>query len=197
MCLLQVCMRNIFVSANLTINSVLICVDVKQKKTRVKYYQWSICLWLSNNYFHVDSDISLVASTRMHLSPQWLRLLSVLRQRFCCCLLLQLWDSVLFYLLLRILLMQSSWWEREGCLRCLVCLPGVSWLLWSFFSQCQGCVCILWLWYCLIILTYYSLKCIEITSLSQTWYAITSPNASGYIIRASTWDFQQCGMCDQ
>ena len=28
-----------------------------------------ICLWLLNNYFHVDSDISLSVSTRMPYCP--------------------------------------------------------------------------------------------------------------------------------
>ena len=30
---------------------------------------WSICLGLLNNYFHVDSDISLAVSTRMPYCP--------------------------------------------------------------------------------------------------------------------------------
>ena len=37
--------------------------------THVKYCQWSICLCLLNNYFHVDSDISLAVSTRMPYCP--------------------------------------------------------------------------------------------------------------------------------
>ena len=44
---------------------VLICVAVEQKRTNVNYYQWSICLCLLNNYFHVNSDISLAISTKM------------------------------------------------------------------------------------------------------------------------------------
>ena len=36
---------------------------------------------------------------------------------------------------------------------CLVCLPGVSWLLCGSSSRCHGFVCSLWLWYFLIILT--------------------------------------------
>ena len=38
---------------------------------------------------------------------------------------------------------------------CLACLPGVSWLLCDSSSRCCGFVCNLWLWYFLIILTYY------------------------------------------
>ena len=48
---------------------VLICVAVEQKRTHVKYCLWSICLCLLNNYFHVDSDISLAVSTRMPYCP--------------------------------------------------------------------------------------------------------------------------------
>ena len=42
--------------------------------------------------------------------------------------------------------------ERAGCF---VCLPGVSWLLCGSSSRYHGFVCSLWLWYYLIILTYY------------------------------------------
>ena len=38
---------------------------------------------------------------------------------------------------------------------CFVCLPGVSWLLCGSSSRCHGFVCSLWVWYFLIILTYY------------------------------------------
>ena len=54
-----------------------------------------------------------------------------------------------------ILVLQSSWWGRESWLLCLICLPGVSWWLSGSSSQCFGVVCSLWLWYFLIILTYY------------------------------------------
>ena len=40
-------------------------------------------------------------------------------------------------------------------LLCFVCLPGVSWLSCGSSSRCRGFVCSLWLWYFLIILTYY------------------------------------------
>ena len=52
-----------------------------------------------------------------------------------------------------ILVLQSSWWG--SWLLCLICLPGVSWWLSGSSSQCHGVVCGLWLWYFLIILTYY------------------------------------------
>ena len=54
-----------------------------------------------------------------------------------------------------ILVLQSSWWGRESWLLCLICLPGVSWWLSGSPSRCRGVVCGLWLWYFLIILTYY------------------------------------------
>ena len=54
-----------------------------------------------------------------------------------------------------LLVLQSFWWGRESWLLCLVCLPGVSWLLCDSSSRCHGVVCSLWLWYFLIILTYH------------------------------------------
>ena len=71
-------------------------------------------------------------------------------------LLLPLWDSVIVrYVLLYVILCLSSWMRRESWLLCLVCLPGVSWLLSGSSSRCHGFVCSWWLWYFLIILTYY------------------------------------------
>ena len=68
-----------------------------------------------------------------------------------CWLLLQLWESVIVLCFavryfMSILVLQP----------CLVCLPGVSWLLYGSSSQCHGFVCSLWLCFFLIILTYYS-----------------------------------------
>ena len=54
-----------------------------------------------------------------------------------------------------ILVLQSSWWGRESWLLCLICLPGVTWWLSGSSTRCHGVVCGLWLWYFLIILTYY------------------------------------------
>ena len=54
-----------------------------------------------------------------------------------------------------ILVLQSSWWGRESWLLCLIFLAGVSWWLSGSSSWCHGVVCGLWLWYILIILTYY------------------------------------------
>ena len=45
--------------------------------------------------------------------------------------------------------------KRESCVLCLTCLPGVSWWLSGSSSRCHGVVCGLWLWYFLVILTYY------------------------------------------
>ena len=107
-------------------------------------------------------------TSKMHLSPpppRWLRLLSVLSRWFCCflafcLLLLPLWESVIVLCFvvrnfMSILVLQSSWWGRERWLLCLVCLPDVSWWLCGSSSRCYGFVCGLWLWYFLIILTYY------------------------------------------
>ena len=54
-----------------------------------------------------------------------------------------------------ILVLQSSWWGRESWLLYLICPPGVSWWLSGSSSRCHEVVCGLWLWYFLIILTYY------------------------------------------
>ena len=77
-----------------------------------------------------------------------------------CLLLLPLWESVIVLCFvvryfMSILVLQSSWWGRESWLLCLICLPGVSWWLSGSSSRCHGVVCSLWLWYFLIILTYY------------------------------------------
>ena len=82
---------------------------------------------------------------------------------FCCrwlFLLLPLWESVtvLCFVVpyfMFILILQSSWWGRESWLLCLISLHGVSWWLSGSSSRCHGVVCGLWLWYFLIILTYY------------------------------------------
>ena len=101
----------------------------------------------------------------MHLSPQWLRLLSVLWRWFCFSSLfvycftpiLEVCIVLCFVVryLMSILVLQSSWWGRESWLLCLICLPGVSWWLSGSSSRCHGVVCGLWLWYFLIILTYF------------------------------------------
>ena len=49
---------------------------------------------------------------------------------------------------------RSHCWTRIWLL-CLACLPGFSWLLCRSSSRCHRFVCSLWLWYFLIILTYY------------------------------------------
>ena len=77
-----------------------------------------------------------------------------------CLLLLPLWESVnvLCFVVrnfMSILVLQSSWWGRESWLLYWICLPGVSWWLSGSSSRCHGVVCSLWLWYFLIILTYY------------------------------------------
>ena len=78
-----------------------------------------------------------------------------------CLLLLPLWESVtvlcfVVRYFMSILILQSSWWGREIWLLCLICLPGVSWWLSGSSSLYRGVVVSgLWLWYFLIILTYY------------------------------------------
>ena len=71
-----------------------------------------------------------------------------------------MWESVnvlcfVVRYFMSILVLQSSWWGRESWLLCLICLPGVSLWLGGSSSRCHRVVCSLWLWYFLIILTYY------------------------------------------
>ena len=59
------------------------------------------------------------------------------------------------------LVLQSSWWGRESWLLCLVCLARALWLLCSSSSRCHVFIYSLWLWYFLIILTYYFAECMK------------------------------------
>ena len=73
---------------------------------------------------------------------------------------LSLWESVtvlcfVVRYFLSILVLQSSWWGRESWLLCLIFPPGVLWWLSGSSSRCHGVVCGWWLWYSLIIFTYY------------------------------------------
>ena len=78
-----------------------------------------------------------------------------------CWLILPIQDSVivLYFVSLHscfvIILME----KREIWLLCLVCLPGVSWLLCGYSSQCHGFVCCLW----------YSLTTFGCHSCEQRW----------------------------
>ena len=77
-----------------------------------------------------------------------------------CLLLLPLWESVIVLCFVArcfvsLLVLQSSWLGRESWLLGLICLPGVPWWLSGSSSQCHRVVCGLWLWYFLIILSYY------------------------------------------
>ena len=53
------------------------------------------------------------------------------------------------------LVLQSSWWGRESWLLYFVCLSDVLWFLCSSPSRCRALVFSVWLWYFLIILTYF------------------------------------------
>ena len=56
-----------------------------------------------------------------------------------------MWESVIVLCFVvcyfvSILVLQSSWWGRESWMLCLVCLPGVSWLLWLFLAVPWVCL---------------------------------------------------------
>ena len=95
-----------------------------------------------------------------------------------CWLLLPLWDSVtvLFFVVryfMSILVLQLSWWGRESWMLCLVCLLVVSWLLCGSSLWCHGFICSLWLWYFLIILTYYLWVTLNINSFDRPYITQT------------------------
>ena len=107
---------------------------------------------------------ALYAEYKLGVCRGWiqsiLQLENVLLLLTFCLLLLPLWKSltVLCFVVryfMSILVLQSSWWGRESWLLCLICLPGVSWWVSGSSSRCHGVVCGLWVWYFLIILTYY------------------------------------------
>ena len=109
------------------------------------------------------------STSKMHLSPPWLRLLVcskavILLLLSFCLLLLPLWESVIVLCfvvsyLMSILVLQSSWWGKESWLLCLICLPGVWWWLSGSSWRCHRVVCSLWCWHFLIILSYYFNMC--------------------------------------
>ena len=131
-----------------------------------------LALWVHATYLFTDSVIKSCDS------PDWL--IQTL-------LLLPLWESVIVLCFvvryfMSILVFQSSWWGRESWLLCLSCLPGVLWWLSGSSSRCHGVVCSLWLWYFLIILTYYF--CYQSASSRVT-------ESTSFTWPCGTW-FQKC-----
>ena len=109
------------------------------------YYEWDVPV--NYNLFFSDSQSFILKGC-------------ILKLLTFCLLLLPLWESVIVLCFvvryfMSILVLQSSWWGRESWLLCLICLTGVLWWLSGSSSRCHGVVCSLWLWYFLIILTYY------------------------------------------
>ena len=73
---------------------------------------------------------------------------------FCVCL------CIVMHYAVFILILQSSWRGKESWLLCYYCLTDVLILLIfrGSSSWCRGLVCSMWLWYCLIILTYFLVR---------------------------------------
>ena len=121
-------------------------------------------------------------ASKLHISPtppplptpRWLRLLSVLRRWFCCCWLLFIVTPFVgvcncSMFCCRLLYVHSSFaiiLMRKGELIALLCLS--SWCLvmvvWLFLAEPWVCLR-LWLWYFLIILTYYFRRKIKYITL--------------------------------
>ena len=142
----------------------------------VRWFDYNVSLWwyiaiarnppceLNNFVLQQQQNLGLrFGTSKMHLSPHLCVVCSkavVLLSMIRCWLLLPLWDSVIVLCFVvrhfvSILDLQLSWWGRESWLLCFVCLPGVLRLLCGSSSRCHEFVCSLWLWYFLIILTYY------------------------------------------
>ena len=88
---------------------------------------------------------------------------------FCFCLCL-LWNTLCPFLVL-----QSSWRGRESWLLCFRCFMDVL-LLWMFCdssSRCHGSACSVWMWYFLIIITYFLLQLQIPTLYWYTWETMT------------------------
>ena len=131
-------------------------------------YQHAENIWSIFTFSYTDnSQRQFHNKTCMDISMEQAKAV-VLMLLTCCLLLLPLWDSVIVqcfvvHFFMSLLVLQSSWRGRESWLFCLVCLTSVSWLLCGSSSRCHRLVCSLWLWYFLIILTYYFryLSCLE------------------------------------
>ena len=111
---------------------------------------WFLAVSLSLSHWYPGSGVVLDCIDSLSLHPYLL----------CCLLLLPLLESVIVLCFvvryfMSILVLQSSLRGREIRLLCLVCLPGVFWLLCCSSSWCWGFVCSLCLRYFLIKLTFF------------------------------------------
>ena len=104
--------------------------------------------WKNYLNFHHNWFILLTSWSQNYVVVDWLFIVTpivgVCGCSMFCCALLYVHSSFAIILV-----------GRGCCLLCLVCLPGVLWLLCGSSSRCHGFVCSLWLWYFLIIPTYY------------------------------------------
>ena len=68
------------------------------------------------------------------------------------------------------LVLQWSWWGRESWLLCFNCLLDVLWLLvfCGSSSRCFGLICSVWMWYFLIILTFWRYFLLTLASWKPT-----------------------------
>ena len=127
---------------------VLIWIDCFSVWIRCIIYEASIQAWLflcfKTNRLHGDDLVHLYPYNAY--SPHWLRLMYVLRQRFCCCWIIVYCcshgrDLCLVMVLLCILCGLSSFpiilMERKCWMFYLNCLLDVLWLLEFFGSSCS------------------------------------------------------------
>ena len=139
-------------------NSVIICMKWEKsvlihKWFQIKYSSYVLQTAVFHQYYsktHLLSLFSIFIHSKavvLLLLTFWLLLLPLLESVIVLCFVVRYFMSIL--------VLQLSWWGRESWLLCLICLLGVSWWLSGSSSQCLGVVCSLWLWYFMVILTYY------------------------------------------
>ena len=77
------------------------------------------------------------------------------------------WSFFVIQGLVSYLVMQSSW-ERAGCFTSMIFLLSSGLKFCGSFWRCLGLVCSVWLWYCLVMLTYLYYHCLQCL-LRQYW----------------------------
>ena len=133
----------------LACNLKLCCINDTSNLATEALHSPSISLnkWASPKNKWKWQGIGTISDTGQHCKEY------IITKYVVCCVVLVLCFVVRYFMF--ILVLQSSWWGQESWLLCLICLSGVSWWLSGSSSRCHGVVCGLWLWYFLIILTYY------------------------------------------
>ena len=94
---------------------------------------------------------------------------------FCVCL------CFVMHYVVSILVLQSSWRGRESWLLFYYCLTDVLslYMFCDSSSRCCGLICSVWLWYFMIILTFWNIKIIFSQLATKTWKILLLAHLSG------------------